>query len=183
MKLRIGIICLLLFAFFISKAQEPLIYEGVVKIDTITNEQELMMRLKIWLDEAFVNDKEVIQILDEENGQVNGKGNLSYNSKVFMGSDGTTGKVHFKIKIQIKTGRYRYEFSEFVHDGNMDYNSDFGLLTTDSICPVQFKGSPKSWCQKVWDDIKSQTDTKMHSVISNLEAAMLKPTKIHDVEW
>lgn len=183
MKAITIIILFMMFHSVYSIAQEPLKYEAVIKIDTITEEKELLMRLKIWLDDAFVNKDEVIQILDEEEGQIIGRGNISYNSNIYIGSDGTNGHVDFRFKIEIKKGRYRYEFYDFMHDGSLGNDYDFGIITTDSICPKHIKGSPEKWTNKVWNDIRQQTDDKMQLVISSLIRYMAIPTKSGDDTW
>lgn len=183
MGTRINLILSVLLLSICSIAQETVKYEAVINIDTITEEKELLKRLKIWLNEAFIDEKEVIQVMDEEEGQIIGKGNLRYNSKIFMGSDGTSGRVDFRMKIEIKKGRYRYEFFDFIHYGSDPMPADFGLLTTDSICSNPPKGNPQNWSNKVWNDIKTQTEDQMLIIISSLIRYMEMPTRSETEEW
>lgn len=181
---RSSIIIIALLSGLIGFAQQPMEYSNVIVIDSVTEEKELMKRLKIWLDEAFVNDEEVIQILDEDQGQIVGKGNIPYKSNIYVGSAGSSGHIDFRMKIEVKKGKYRYEFYNFVHSGTAAVvAANFGLITTESTCPVKIPGSPKSWCQKVWTDIQEQIYSRMEPVVESLIRYMAIPTKMEGENW
>ena len=70
-----------------------------------------------------------------KNQELIGNGNYSFYSK-FAGD----AQVRFQIKILVKDGRYKYEFSEFIHKRYLySFNCIIWLLTNDQECPYNIK--------------------------------------------
>jgi hypothetical protein len=123
---------------------------------------------------------------DKENGQIIGKGNMQYTSDIFVGSEGTKGWIRYKVKIVVKQGRYKYEITDFIHEGN-PYNPggqfSFGLITNSVPCPYKFKWSTKKWGDKVWLDIKETIAAKAPSMIESLKKAMSHASVSGSNDW
>src|SRR4051812_46446632 len=117
-------------------AQKPVSYVGVVESNE--SKEELYNRARRWFNGTFRDSKAVLTIQDKENGELAGNGNYRFYSDTFWGRDGTKGWIRFKISILTKDGKYKYELSEFTHEGNPlnTLNLSFGLITEDIDCPV-----------------------------------------------
>ncbi len=174
-----------------SQAQEsltlPLTYSNVVKVDTTISAQQLYLRCRSWFAESYKNSQDVIQMDDKENGKIIGKGNLEFFSKIFVGSSCTKGWIRYTISVQVKDGRYKYEITNFNHEGNRYNDCDdlsFGLLTTSIDCPDSIKkGLGKGWSNKVWKEIKESIDNNIIVLIKSLNNSMNKPVASKENNW
>lgn len=163
--------------------QEPLTYTEVVHVDSVSK-NDLYNRAKFWFATAYNSANDVLQIDNKEEGEIIGKAIMIYNPNVFSGSEQTKGSINYTIKIFVKEGRYKYEITDFIHDpyGNQYGKSSMGLITTDKECPNP-KPMAKGWSNKVWDDIKTQIENKMTSLIANLKEGMNKTTETKNDNW
>jgi hypothetical protein len=127
-------------------------FSKVMTVDSSLKSAELYARARAWFAVTYRSGKDVIQLEDKENGKLIGKGAIKYTSRVFVGSEGTKGWIYYTITIQIKDGRYKYELTDFIHEGN-PYNSggqfSFDLITSSEECPREFRMTNKSWRNKV----------------------------------
>jgi uncharacterized protein with TBP-like fold DUF4468 len=164
----------------------PVAYSEVIKIDTTLSSNELYLRARAWFAESYRSAQDVIQMDDKENGKIIGKGNIKYTSRIFAGSGGTKGWIRYTISIQVKNGRYKYEISDFYHEGNPLNSGDqlsFGLITNEIECPYKIgMWMSKGWRNKVWNDIKQTIDTNIRSLIESLKLSMGKTIK-KDADW
>jgi hypothetical protein len=168
----------LLFIFTGLFAQDSaLTFSRVVSIENVSK-NELYDRAKSWFAETYKSAKDVIQMDDKEAGKLIGKGNFRYDSKVFSGSTQTTGWISYTITLQVKDNKYRYEITNFRHDGNGDY--DFGLITSSENCPYEMKSTFKNWRDKVWKDIKSTIAPNADDIVLSLTSYMNKQAKKDD---
>lgn len=158
-------------------------YTEVVNVDSITTKKELFNRAKIWFTEAYNDANKVIQLQDEENGQIIGKGKIPYESKIYFGSAGTRGFISYTIKIFTKDGRYKYEITDFVHEstGVQMAQYHFGLITSSDV--VNHIPGNKSWSSKVLRDIKDQIDSNMIPLIESIKGGMQKKAVAKDDNW
>ena len=165
----------------------PITYTEVIKVDSNVSSKELYIRARTWFAETYRSAKDVIQMDDKESGILVGKGNFKYTSSVFMGSEGTKGWVRYTITISVKDGRYKYEITNFNHEGNpLNSGGDFsfGLLTTSEECPYKVGSmSSKGWRDKVWKDIKQKLGSYAESIITALKNAMTKAITKSGDDW
>lgn len=162
------------FAFCgITNAQNKLTYIEVVKVDSTMKQSDLFVLARKWFSEVFKNPKNVLDIEDKERGELAGKSVIQYTSN--GSASATNGYINFNVSILVKDGRYKYEFTDFVHIGSFDIWS-FDLITTDEDCPYK-KGSAlysKKSTNEMWKDIKFQIDETIKPLISSLKDAMSK---------
>lgn len=163
------------------QAQEPLTYNGVVKVDGASKE-ELYNRARIWFAKAFVNSKEVLQSESEENGQLIGKAVKIYDQGFLSGSKETHGRIIYTASIFVKDGRYKYIFTDLVHES---YGSlSLGLITTSDEYPgktsILF---PQFWYDKVWNDIKKQMCDEVLTLIGSLKQTMGTKAEAEKENW
>jgi len=102
-------------------------FTDVVSVDG-TDKKELYKRAILWFAECFKNSNEVIQVKDQEAGEIVGKGNFVYSHNTSIQAC-REGVINFTIKIYTKDGRYKYIISDFYHKA---YNPScsFGDLNT-----------------------------------------------------
>jgi hypothetical protein len=162
-------------------------YTDVVQVEGISKKQ-LFNRAKMWIATYYRSSSDVLQIVDEENGQIVGKALIEYHSSVYKGSEATKGYIRYKISIFFKDGRYKYSFSNFIHEGN-PFNDgpeiSFGLITNDEECPIEFNNIliGAKWRDNVWNDIKDKVDAEMKGTVESLKTSMNKTIAVEEDEW
>lgn len=175
----------IMFASLTNKGQEVFTFTDVVKIDSISK-NELYNRAKLWFATTFNSSKDVLQIEDKDSGQLVGNSLFKYSPTVFNASARTVGNIKFTIKIFVKDGRYKYEFTNFIHESN-SYSAygglDFGLITTDKTCPNPKKNMLSGWNDKVWLDIKNQIEINIIPLIESLKKGMLVQSETVKSDW
>jgi hypothetical protein len=173
------------FAVLICKAQDntPLSYSEVIKLTDSTKSSKLLYAsAKMWFTQTFKDPKEVIILDDPNNNIIVGRGNMRYNSKIFSGSAARQGWIGFDVQIACKDGRYKYNFSNFTHEGK-SYN--YGLITNDPFLPTMkgmMMGGPENYKIKVTNELKETIKNRIESLIVNLETTMEKPLTTKE-EW
>ena len=176
----------LFFALFISlslvgeaQKNEPISYTEVVTIDSVSKD-ELYIRARNWVNDAFRSAKDVIQISDKETGELAGKGLLYARGELkWLATYPFKGMINFSFKILLKDGKYKYEFSDFNntdcdfgHPGAQDFK--FGLITTSNTASAKYWG----YSQKKMDDalisMKASMGEKVKDMIASLKESMNK---------
>lgn len=166
----------------------PLVsYSEVIQLDSTLSKDELYRRAKQWFVLTYKDSKSVLQLDDKSSGQLVGKATMKYNSSVFSGSASTSGYTDYTLSVFVKDGRYKYEMTNFIHDGTgnstVPKGYDFGLITTSDASPyVPWAGS-QNWATKVWKDIKTQMDINAKATIVSLKDAMQKTSGANENDW
>lgn len=180
-------ILLFVCAFFIGTgvyAQKPLIYTDVVKVDSTITKNELYNRAKLWFTNTFKDANKVLQVQDEERGQLVGKGKMKYNTTIFAGSGTTSGYIGYTVNLFVKDGRYKYEITDFIHEGSSNTPFNMGLITDSETAPIfSEKKYAIKWCDKLWIDIKDQITPNARSLEQSLKEAMSKPAVVENDNW
>jgi len=159
-------------------------YEKVIKVDSLTADQ-LYMKLRSWVAKTYNSANDVIQMDDKANHLIIGKGQIRYDPKVYIGSDGTRGYISYTIQLEMKDGRYRYIIYDFIHEGSNKSYGDYSflLITTDEECPYKIhSGISKSWKNKVWKDIKSRIDFEAKFIEESLNKYIKEPSD-NNANW
>ncbi len=176
------IVLFMVFVFFSILAStygeeiEPLSFTDVVNVNSVDS-NELYMRAKLWFANSFADSKNVLEVEDKNAGILVGKGEFAYEPNVFMASSLTRGRIKFMVKIIVKNERYKYSFSDFVHQGSHSSASspiDFGLITTAEVSPV-IQGTSKGMRKKLWSHMQNVSILKTAEFITSLKAVMVSP--------
>jgi len=167
----------------LSYSQEPLKWEEVVRVDSVTNKNELFNRARQWFSNTFNSEKDVISILDRNTGEISGNAVVEYKSnRFYMGVACVNGYVSFKINIYVKDGRYKYVIHSLIHEGSY-YNGSspisYGILTDSDIAPKPTRGRANN---KAWAEIKAQAANQIISLINTLKTEMTKKSEVQD-DW
>jgi len=159
-----------------EKYASPIYYTNVVEVQD-ASKKELQTRGKLWFAEAFRDSKEVIQVEDEN--QIIGKGLIQDPSVI----------IRFTVKLFFKEGRYKYEFSDFIHEGkynaisNTD-NASFGSLTglEDHMASKVFGYSKNQW-ESYYKNSIQLIDNEIKNIASNLQSRMNQQTEANSDDW
>lgn len=156
---------LILVARF-ATAQEPLTFSQVVEVPDAT-QRDLFGKGKLWVADVFRNSKAVIDAEDEASGQLLAKPAFRYSSTLpaFSGPSTVGGIVTYKLRLQVKDGKYRHELTDFVHEL-------FGPITVGEEQNIKLFGATKGYKARVWKDIQEQCQKEADTIGRSLRKAM-----------
>jgi hypothetical protein len=165
---------------------KPITYTAVVYVDSTISKEELFIRARSWFTSAFKDSKAVLEVQDKESGELIGKGNFHFSASK-MSYMYYSGRIEFSIKVLLKDGRYKYEISDFYHNGaNTSYGeTSFGLIYNNHTY-TGMKQNTGSLMIKIFNNVLGEIETAIESntksLISSLKSEMqLKSTKTS--EW
>lgn len=145
------------------------VYEGVVEVDSVFAGQ-LYSRAKLWLANAFVKSKNVIDLDDPSGNTIIAKGNAPV---IIMGNFGkeSGGYISFKLSLFFKDGRYKYILTDFdhVYDGGKAGFGSGGDIENEKPACGTFYLTMKNWTR-----IKDQTDKIANGLVISLQTEMVK---------
>ncbi len=88
-------------------------YESVVTLDTPATKVQIYKAAKMWFAETFHDSKSVIQVADQESGEIFGKGYFDLPSTNGISSTGLTWHVNIQINFEAKDNKYRIQVFGF----------------------------------------------------------------------
>lgn len=136
-------------------------FTGLVKVDSSLTQQVLYAKAREWFANSFKSAKDVIQMDDKVAGIIVGKGNFSERK--------SGGIIHFTLKVQVKDGRYKYWFSNFIHEEPIRGYSGGSLENEKPDCGymLMFK--------RVWKEyIPIAVNLHVNSMIQSLKDGLSK---------
>jgi hypothetical protein len=154
----------------------PLSFSEVIAVND-ASANELYTRAKLWFLTAFVDSKNVLEVQDKEAGILAGKGSFPYEPNILMSSSLIRGHVTFSVSIIFKDGRYKYSFSDFIHQGSSLRTGgpiSFDLITTTEVCPP-IPGTSKGMREKVWKHLKKVSTAKANALTQSLKSKLAQP--------
>jgi len=185
--ISIFIICMfVILPVFSANADEDdreksLVFTKVIEV-TGTDKNELFNRARLWFSSAFGDSKEVLEIVDKENGELVGKGKFVFvsDSLWYNCSNGTVG---FNANVYMKDGRYKYHFGGFNHNSDGNASCSLGNIKIhcgDEVVPVS--GLGKKGSKKTCASLTKNINHNMEAVINGLTDAMSKKSAAED-DW
>lgn len=101
----------------------PLVeYQEVIEFDSELDKSTLFNRTRLWLAEAFVDSKEVIELEDKEAGLLVGNGGMEYTYPLTPPMPG-----RFSLRIDIKDGKLRTTYNNFkINQGGWHDATSYG---------------------------------------------------------
>lgn len=140
-------------------------YSEVVIVPAVSK-QELFHRATMWFTLNFKSSKDVVQLSDENSGEIIGKGsfNVDYTG---LGAK-NIGFVSFTILVSVKDGKYKYQITDFWHDGGVSNVKSPGDLLIEKPGWTITKGA--------WLGVKEQTKSNVSNIIESLKISMGKQT-------
>jgi hypothetical protein len=141
----------------IPVVESKMIFSKIVEVDS-ANKDELYLRAKVWIAEAFKSPTNVVQLDDKASGQILIKG------IIYSWMSGKQHTVYSTLKIYLKENKAMLEITDFIiNDGSTDFNLEAwetnqkrlkGCLEsvkeestklTESFAKSIIKGQKKNW--------------------------------------
>jgi hypothetical protein len=141
-------------------------YTSVETVDSIPA-KVLQQRARVFVTENFKSAKDVIQLDDMEAGVIIVKGVIVPIVKTAFTGSMQAGYVNFMIKLQFKDGKYKYSFTDFIHEGNGGNVKDGGALSNIKPACGTF-----NMFEGYWRKIKAYVDSDVIVFIDNLNRSM-----------
>jgi len=157
----------------------PLIYQEVINVNDQSADR-LYKAIIEWASDVFVNDDVAISFKDQDLKFIKGNtGFLVYFNG--LSSKDFSGKISFDFKIEAKDNRIRYVFDNIRHNQPPGENGYyFGLITIDELCPYDINWYKEKMENRMWNEIKIYTDTRIQELISSLKNFM---NNLQEDEW
>lgn len=166
----------------LSAAQgEPLAFQSVVVVDSVTK-QQLYERARLWFNDYFKNAEAVLQVSDKEAGEFIGKPILYtwYNSRYLGRDHKLVLKMPVTIRVRVKDGKYKYEIYDITTYYDADdspYNEGsarqmFGPLTTSESCPKSYPMVSQSKVDEQWNEAKHNAGVMIEELATALNDYM-----------
>ena len=97
----------------------------------------------------------------------------------FIGFEGIEGKVQYDIIISVKDGRYKYTFTNFIHQ-----NYTKGKCSGSHLEREEPKCATGKMSAKTWSSIKINTKTEVKKLVEKIKASMASATvKETNEDW
>ncbi|HEY9703236.1 MAG TPA: DUF4468 domain-containing protein [Allocoleopsis sp.] len=154
------------------------IYSSIIETDTSLTKEILFKRAKRFFVENYKSAKDVIQLEDENESEITGKGNFSvlWNMGALLGSEQVY--IRHTINFKAKTGKYKYELKDF----RIQYYSKGSTIGTSYTPGREVDGPIENLLKsklKVHKRLINQIDEGAKQIISALKIFMAQTEK----EW
>lgn len=146
-------------------------YSEVEKVDSVSAEK-LYSNAKLFIVDAFKSGKDVTQMNDDISKTVAGTGAIKI---ILRGLTSGEQYVTFKINIQCKDGRYRYDFTNFQYD-LVYYGDDHYFDLEDA------KRIKRNMVGKQYEQTMQQVSDGMKALIAKLKKYMASEAD-HTKDW
>lgn len=182
MKIVLFTVLLSLFFSLNVFSQDKYEFVEVVEVEGVSADI-LYERSKTWLAKTYRSASDVIQHDNPETRQIIGQASIRYEPNYLSGRDMTRGYIRYEINITSRDGRFRYQFTDFVHEGSARGGSgNAGLILIDEENPNPIRGGGRRWNTTVWNDIKDQINDSIKPLINDLIEYMGSDSEIDD-DW
>ncbi len=172
---KIFLVCTAFFYFAIAQAQSgtPLSFSKSVLAADGAKKEVLLERARKWIDKSFGDNKEVLEVNNDETGELAGNAVLPYHSKDGTAAPLVDGTVRFRISTIIKDGSYSYRLSDFRHTSK-DRNDprDFGLIIMEDEEVQKAPDMSARETVKIHADIREQMIISCRKMINSFKKAM-----------
>lgn len=127
------------------------------------------------------SETEVVQVDHGEISKLIGKSKV----QVFESNgDFPAGHIQFTMTIAMRNGRYRYQFTDFVHRGQMLNDSrlfpDLGPL--ENLCIALQRVQPL-FARRTCENIRQQVDESMRRLLSDLDNSLRAGLQEYEEGW
>ncbi len=134
--------------------------------------EELYSRAWRWFEEQSKTDPHFLEEANTRQKYFVGTSSFYFQSKNKAGNEFVKGKIYYLVKIRIHEGYYVYEFTDFIHQGRITFNT----ITTAPKYPYR-PLADKEWRNMVWNELKESLKDNMFPIIGSLRASMQRPTE------
>lgn len=96
-----------------------ILYDEIIEVPG-ASAKDIFIKVRNWFVEEFLDSKSVLEVNDEANGLLTGKG--TYKLDKINGLNSHNGYVMFVMNVKVKDGKFRYQLYSFVYKG---FNKSF----------------------------------------------------------
>jgi hypothetical protein len=143
-------------------------YEEVVKVDTLIKKDALFQKAKLWVAKNFVTTGNFnpIQYEDRESGIMTIRVSLKqFESSFFIHTYAVN--VSCVGTIQVKDGRYKYTFTDFLYSSLGDYTVNGEPVKEDGSGTDIIRNAESGASKKLYLSYLSQINSLMNNTIIN----------------
>lgn len=157
---------------FPRDATGKIVYTEVIEMPNMTKDI-LYSRAYEWFAKTFNSAQNVIQMQDKENGKIVGKGSFGdINITANLGLVTIEGKVNFTISVYLKDGKYKYEITDFVHEGMGHWSNGVRPANGGALENEKPDCGRSTITLGKWEKIKIQANERALALIEGLKKAM-----------
>lgn len=141
-------------------------YSKIIILSDSVKADELYARCRSWFANTYNSSKSVIEMEDKTSGIIIGRALFTATARA-LGSELFNGYINYRISVFIKDNKYKYEITNFVHEGGYIGNGkakDYGPCETFIECKGAFR--------KPCDHFLYQIDNNTISLVNGLKKAM-----------
>lgn len=157
-------------------------FEEIVKLDSVPADK-LYQYADVWMSQNFKN-KDMVTQFDLASGYLQSQGRFKVYTKGGI-SKTIHGTIRYDVSIDIKSGKYKYKFTNFVFE-YYKQDKQYKYVPTGKEKPLEDPKFP-GW-ERPWARYKRETAVNINNYILSLKAAMAykeappKP-KIKKEDW
>jgi hypothetical protein len=155
--------------------ENSIYYEEVVQVDSLLKQDALYQKTKLWVAQNFITTGNFnpVQYEDRDNGILTIRIPLKqFESNFFIHTYFVN--VSSVGTIQVKDGRYKYTFTDFLYNSMGDYTVNGEVVKEDGSGEDLVRKAQSSASKKLYLDILNQTNSQMISIIESLKNALNK---------
>lgn len=163
------------------KAQNPIVYSSVIKIDSIDAKQ-LYEASKQWFITSFPSPKKVIQVDDPNMKFITGRGTVEFSMNK-LGYIAYDGFLEYSVQIQAKDGRIKVDIINITHT-NLPERAPTCSLGVVLDSEKQFQGGLSSGAHnKVIANIKDKMNVYSLELFTSIEDFIKKYQSKEAQNW
>jgi|WetSurSiteA1Bulk_404760.scaffolds.fasta_scaffold01395_6 hypothetical protein len=155
--------------------ENSIYYEEVVKLDSLFKKDPLYQRTKLWVAQNFVTTGNFnpIQYEDRDNGVITIRIPLKqFESSFFIHTYYVN--VTSVGTIQVKDGRYKYTFTDFMYSSQGDFTVSGKEVKEDGSGEELVQNALNGASKKLYLDYLNQINSQMTTIIESLKNALGK---------
>jgi len=142
----------------IPTKDDKIFYDSVLFTDSSIKKEQLFIKIRQWFVENFTDSKSVLEVNDNENGLLTGKGTYKY--ATINGLNAHEGYTTFIMNVAVKDGKFRYQLYDFVAEGtntslwSTSYNNTMKeKLSMNDALAMYKKGQRQKYASKYLIDM------------------------------
>lgn len=164
-----------------SKDSKPLTFSEVITVEGVPKEA-IYSTIMDWIATNYRNVDNDSQLSDKDAGLIVKQAAFVYEKKG-LSYKCYSGYVYYKLKIQIREGRFKVELTSFVHEVNPGNAQSCRLGTITDDENYTKGGMQKRYNNEVWHDIKEEAALQAEDTfetLSNLDFDTFNPDEEED---
>lgn len=163
---KVVLLAVMAMVFQVAKSQDILSFEKVINADSISKNDIHSEVKKLFA--LNTNSKYTLEVDDRSSGLIIANLSTEYKSIKGFFYDVYKGYIKYKVKVQIKDGRFKVTVDNFIHKSNPI--RELGLIKTGEYAKLSIN---KSYDEKIWIDLQKKSEIiadELFKTFSNLKS-------------